>query len=211
MPKTEGGWDTSCPVVWSVVSGCINPSLPSTLPLPLLIAFSNSAEEPKIPPHFTWITEDTFPLDTKQFSEKNPSKYCCIHIPATIADQMQVALLKTVIAWMFRGFPQAKYFAHTSTSCLDQSVIFPEWFMVAWHGYHANIEGRQTRIHCTVTKAPIESTLFKRPPFSSLFKSGEGIQKGWWDFSQEGIPDTLTPFLALYGAFSPVNWPATCP
>lgn len=126
-------------------------------------------------------------------------------MPRTTADQIAVALFKTVIAYCFTGAFKGKYFAHTSASSLDQRVIFPKWFIVARHSHSANVKRSSTRIHCTVTKAAIESTLFKSPPLSSLFKSGEGIQKGWWDSSQEGIPDTLTPFLALHGAFSLVS------
>lgn len=97
-------------------------------------------------------------------------------MPRTTADQIAVALFKTVIAYCFTGPFKGKYFAHTSGSCLDQSVISPKWFIVARHSHSANVKRSSTRIHCTVTKAAIESTLFKSPPLSSLFKSGEGIQ-----------------------------------
>lgn len=45
---------------------------------------------------------------------------------------------------------------------------------------------------------------------SGLFKSGERIQKGRWDSSQAGIPDTLTRCLAVYSTLSRVSQPATC-
>lgn len=56
------------------------------------------------------------------------------------------------------------------------------------------------------------STLYQvlSPHLSGLFKSGERIQKGRWDSSQAGIPDTLTLRLAVYSTFSWVSQPATC-
>ncbi len=74
----------------------------------------------------------------------------------------------------------------------------------------ANMKRSSTRIQCTASKTAIDSTKFKSPPLSGLFKSVEGIHKGRWDSSQPGIPDTLTLLFAVYSTFRWVSQPATC-